>query len=367
MATDDVRMARNIELAVRIGALFLVIYLVTQIVAPFIPVIAWAVIIAVAIYPSYRWLLARLQGRSKLAATIVTIFALLLLAVPIAWLGRSIAEWGTVIAQQINAGTLRIPPPPEKVASWPLIGREVHDYWALATTNLSDAVKSADVEIRAIGKWLLRTAAGMGLGVLQFTLSTVIAGAILIHAEGGATYARKLFKRLVPEAGTDFVTLSEKTIRSVAIGVIGVALIQAALIGAALVIIGVPGAPILIVVTALLGILQLPASLVTIPALIWVWGSQETLAAALFTAWIIPAGLADNVLKPILLGRGVAAPMVVIFIGAIGGFLLAGIIGLFVGAVALVLTYELFQAWLNEGSTIEPPVPDSNVIEERTQ
>lgn len=103
----------------------------------------------------------------------------------------------------------------------------------------------------------------------------------------------------------------------------------------------------------MLGIVQLPASLVTIPVLIWVWGSQETLAAALFTAWIIPAGLADNVLKPILLGRGVEAPMLVIFIGAIGGFVLSGIIGLFVGAVILVLAYEMFRAWLNEGHAIE--------------
>jgi len=347
MPANDVTMARNIELAVRIGALFFVIYLVAQIVAPFIPVIAWAVIIAVACYPAYRWVLDLFHGRVGLAAAVLTALALLLLVVPVAWLGRSMAEWGTAIAQQISEGALRIPPPPEKVASWPLIGEEVHEYWALASTNLSAALSTADAQLRAIGQWLLRTAAGMGLGVLQFALSTVIAGAMLAHAEGGAAFARKLVKRIIPGTAADFVTLSEKTIRSVAVGVIGVALIQAALIGLALIAIGVPGAPIWIIVTVLLGIVQLPTSLVTIPATIWVWGSQETLAAVLFTAWMIPAGLADNVLKPILLGRGVETPMLVIFIGAIGGFVLAGIIGLFVGAVILVLAYELFRAWLN--------------------
>lgn len=264
------------------------------------------------------------------------------------------AEWGTTIAQEIRDGRLRIPPPPDKVASWPLIGEELHEQWTLASTNLSAAINEADAQVRAIGQWLLRTAAGMGMGVLQFALSTVIAGVLLAHADNNTIFVRKLFKRLIPRAGTDFVTLAESTIRSVAVGVIGVAFIQAALIGVALIAVGVPGAPIWIVVSVVLGIVQLPVSLVTIPALIWVWGSQETVAAVLFTLWIIPAGLADNVLKPILLGRGVATPMLVIFVGAIGGFLLAGIIGLFVGAVILVLAYVLFQAWLNEGDAPEP-------------
>jgi predicted PurR-regulated permease PerM len=171
-----------------------------------------------------------------------------------------------------------------------------------------------------------------------------------------------LFARLYSStARTDFATLAEQTIRSVAAGVIGVAFIQAALIGIALIVIQVPGAPIWIVVCILLGIVQLPATLVTLPIIIWVWGSHDTFAAALFTAYIVPAGLADNVLKPILLGRGVEAPMLVIFVGAIGGFVLSGIIGLFIGAVIVVLAYELFRAWLGEGS--EPAEPAAPAVE----
>ena len=146
MPTDNTMMARNLESAVRIGALFLVIYFVVRIVAPFISTIAWAIIIAVASYPAYRWLLTRLGGRTRLAATLLTLFAMLILIVPAASLGKSMAEWGTVIAKEISDGTLLVPPPPDKVATWPIVGEQVHEYWTLASTNLSEAVKTAQVQ-----------------------------------------------------------------------------------------------------------------------------------------------------------------------------------------------------------------------------
>ncbi len=353
-ANED-RMARNLELSLRIGAMFLVIYLVALIVAPFIPVIAWGVIIAVASFPLFAWMSERLGGKERRAAVLFMILGLVLLIVPATWLGQEGVAWGTEIARKINAGQIEIPPPPERVAEWPLIGERVHEFWALASSNLSEAASRAEVQLRAVGEWLLRTAAGVGLGVLQFALSIIVAGALLAHAAGAASFTRKLFQRFIPGTAQDFTKLSEQTIRSVAVGVVGVALIQAALIGLGLIVMDVPGAPIWIIATVLLGVVQLPATLVTIPVLIWVWGSSETLPAAIFTAYIIPAGLADNVLKPLLLGRGVEAPMLVIFIGAIGGFVLSGIIGLFTGAVVVVLAYELFQAWLNEGEREQQP------------
>jgi predicted PurR-regulated permease PerM len=349
MADNDSAMTRNVETAIRIGALFLVLFWVVQIVAPFIPVIVWAIIIAVASYPGYRWMLDKFDGRAGLAATTFTLLALVVLIIPAAWLGQATVEWGTTIATKIGDGTLQVPPPPERVADWPFIGEKVHNFWSLASTNLSAAASQAEVQLKVIGIWLLKAVAGIGIGVLQFAFSIIIAGVLLARAEGAAGFARRLFARLyAPTTTTDFATLSEQTIRSVAAGVIGVAFIQAALIGIALIAIQVPGAPIWIVVCILLGIVQLPATIVTLPIIIWVWGSHETFAAALFTAYIVPAGLADNVLKPILLGRGVEAPMLVIFVGAIGGFILSGIVGLFIGAVVVVLAYELFTAWLED-------------------
>jgi predicted PurR-regulated permease PerM len=85
-----------------------------------------------------------------------------------------------------------------------------------------------------------------------------------------------------------------------------------------------------------------------LPAAIYVFSSADTLTASLFLAWSVFVLLLDNVLKPLLLGRGVDAPILVIFLGAIGGFLSMGIIGLFVGAVVLVLFYTLAKSWVYE-------------------
>lgn len=365
-STTEIRLHDYIEPALRIGALFLVIYWVTLIVAPFIPAIMWAIIIAVACYPLFVWLSAALGGREKTAATLITVFALILIILPATWLGQASVEWGTAQAQKINEGTLTIPTPPDRVAEWPLIGERVYEYWTLASTNLEAAVSQAESQLRSVGEWLLRTVAGVGMGILQFALSIIIAGVLLANAATGSEFAGRIFGRLIPGSGDSFVVLAEQTIRSVAAGVIGVALIQGALIGAGLLLMGVPGTPILITAVVLLGIVQLPATLVTIPVLIWVWGSQETLPALLFTIYIIPAGLADNVLKPLLLGRGVEAPMLVIFIGAIGGFILSGIIGLFVGAVVLVLAYTLFEAWLASEADVKMPEAVARAVEKES-
>jgi len=346
MAQVDTGTARIIELALRVGGVFLVIYLVLQIVAPFIPAVAWAVIIAVAAHPAYAWLRDHLGGRAGLSASVVTGLFLLLLILPAAWLASEAMTWSAATAEHLRDGTLKIQPPPEKVSTWPVVGPAVHEAWALASTNLSEAVRRFAPQLRTLAGWLLPSVAGAGAGLLQFALSIAIAGVLLANSRAAGEWSRSLFARIMPARASDFSSLCEATIRSVATGVIGVALIQAALIGVALVAIGLPGAPIWIIAIVLLGIVQLPASLVTVPCLIWVWGSHDALPATLFTVWVIPAGLADNVLKPLLLGRGVAAPMLVIFLGAIGGFIAAGIIGLFVGAVVLVLAYELFQAWL---------------------
>lgn len=351
------KMAMNLELALRIGLLFLVIYWVVQIIAPFLPAIIWAVIIAVASYPAFRWLEDKFGGRSGRAATVYTLLLLLLLIMPSVWLGQEAGVWGASVAERIRDGSLEIPPPPERVAGWPLIGERIDAFWTLASTNLSEAAQRATPQLRAVGEWMLRAVAGLASGVLQFALSIIIAGVLLTHTAASATFARRLFERLLPGSGAEFTKLSEQTIRSVATGVIGVALIQGALIGVAFVIMGIPGAPIWIIAVILLGIVQLPATLVTVPVIIWTFGAYDTLPAAIFTAWVIPAGLSDNVLKPLLLGRGVETPMLVIFVGAIGGFILSGIVGLFVGAVIVVLAYELFQAWLNQPAGKEEGSP----------
>ena len=196
-------------------------------------------------------------------------------------------------------------------------------------------------------------AASTAGGVLTFLMALIIAGIMMAWGESGSNAMRDIYVRFVgPVKGPRLQKLSVNTVRSVAIGVIGVAFIQALLLGVGFIFAGVPGAGPLAMVVMVLGILQLPATLVTIPAIIYLWmgGDASTTSNIIFTVYLLVAGLVDNVLKPLLLGRGVDVPMPIVLLGALGGMVSAGIIGLFIGAILLSVGYKIFMDWVDEQS-----------------
>jgi predicted PurR-regulated permease PerM len=203
--------------------------------------------------------------------------------------------------------------------------------------------------LKEFGAWLLTRAAGTGAGILKFVISIIIAGVLLAQAGQGHRTAHALAARVAGQRGGELVDLAVATVRSVTQGILGVALIQSILSGLGCLVAGVPGAGLWALLVLLLAIVQLPSLLVLGPIIIYVFSTASTVTAVLFMVWSLLVGLSDNFLKPILLGRGVQVPMVVIFIGAIGGFITSGIIGLFVGATILTLGYKLFLAWLQDG------------------
>ncbi len=337
---------RSIEAAIRIGAIAILAFWVFEIVAPFISPVLWGVIIAVAVYPLFHRLRTWLGGRGALAASVFTVLALLLLITPTVALTRALIEWGQGAVTQINSGNIEVPAPPERVADWPIIGETAHEYWSLAHENLRGALRALDTQLKVVGRWIVAAIASAGIGVVHFTLSIIISGVLLANAEAGERLARQLSVRLAPGRGEGFAQLAGQTVRGVASGVVGVAVIQSALAAAGFFAVGVPGTAFWALFCLLLGVVQLPLGIVIVPIIAYVWFTDSTVASLLFTLWSVPVMLLDNFLKPLLMGRGVEAPMLVIFVGAIGGFIASGIIGLFSGAVVLVLAYELFQAWL---------------------
>jgi predicted PurR-regulated permease PerM len=325
------------------------------IVRPFVSPVLWGIIIAVAAYPVYLKLVPLCGGRTTLAAVLFTVLGLVLLITPTVLLTSVLVEWVEGLVQQIEAGTFSVPSPPPGVADWPVVGGSIHNAWVEYAERIDNAFRTPGMQLKSVNAWLLASVASAGSGVLQFVLSIGIAGAVLANAKEGGRLVHRLFVRLAPGIGNDFANLAEKTVRSVATGVIGVALIQALLVGIGLFAIGVPGAPLIVIVCLMLAVVQVPVLIAVLPAIIWAWGAKTTVPALVFTVWSVAAATSDNVLKPILLGRGVNAPMLVIFVGAIGGFLASGIIGLFVGAVVLVLAYELFTVWLDDEGEPSPP------------
>ncbi|MFH1951883.1 MAG: AI-2E family transporter [Pseudomonadota bacterium] len=347
-SSDKSLVARTLEVTIHVGLVVLLLFWCFRIAQPFIQIFVWGIIIAVAIFPGYRWLGSALGGRNKLAAMLVTLLLLIIIIVPCLMFAGSLVETAQKLSAGLSEGSLDIPAPPEKIKSWPVIGETIHNFWSLSSENLTAAVSKIAPHLKALGLWLLNTAAGAGFGIVSFVIAIVIAGVLLKNGERGVQVARAIAVRLAGERGIEFVQLSGSTVRNVARGILGVAIIQAILAGIGCLVVGVPGSGLWALLVLILAVVQLPTILILGPIIIYVFYTASTVPAVLFAIWSILVGGCDSFLKPLLMGRGVDVPMLVVFIGAIGGFILNGIIGLFIGAIILSLGFKLFQAWLNE-------------------
>jgi predicted PurR-regulated permease PerM len=341
--------ARLLDVFIRSGLVLAMTMLCYKIFAPFLPLMLWALILAVTMYPIHRQIARRLGGRQGLAATLLILIGIVLIVAPTSVLLSSLGDSTFALINNVKNNTLQIPAPSPDVADWPIVGKKVHTYWSQVHADLPATIQSMQPKIGELAKHSLDIVTGTGSKILQFLFSFIIAGVIMAYGEPGAKAAQAIFERIIgTDRGKGFANLSTATIRTVAAGVIGIACIQALFIGLALIIIGIPWAGLLALVTLVLGIAQLPAFLVTLPVIGYIWysGDHSTVAAISYTVLLVVSGNVDNVLKPFMLGRGVDAPMPVILLGAIGGMATTGILGMFVGATLLALGYQIFMWWV---------------------
>jgi predicted PurR-regulated permease PerM len=356
-APPDLALARTaVEVLVRVGVLAVLVAWCFAIARPFVVAVLWGVILAVATHPGYARLRDGLGGRPRLAATLLTLLALLLLIGPLGVLTAALVGNVGDLAARLTAGELAVPAPPAGLAEWPLVGHRLERLWRLASVNLLSALSEVQPQLRALGRWLLSLVAGAGLGLLNFVAAVVIAGLLLARSADGRRLANAAATRLAGERGPELAGLAEHTVRGVARGVLGTALIQSALAGAGFVAAGVPWAALLTLACFLLGVVQLGPAIVLLGAVAYVLSTAGALVGGLFLAWCVFVGAIDNVLRPLLIGRGSEVPLAVILAGVLGGLLAHGLIGLFVGPIVLALGHELLRAWLaGPGGVAAPP------------
>ena len=335
------------EAAIRIGLVVLWVGWCFQILRPFVIPIIWGVIIAVAIYPVYEYLRTLLKDSPRVSATLVTVGMLVILVWPAVLVGGLLVENAEMVVNHLRDGTLTVPPPPQGLETWPLIGEPLANIWHLASVNIEGALGELKPQLMMLASWLLSMVTGTGLAILQFFVAVMIAGVLLAYSVAGSHLAHSIGRRLAGDRGAELATLAEATVRSVARGVLGVALIQSSLAGLGFYIAGIPAAGFWAFLCLILGVVQIGVLPIMIPVVLYVFSTTDTVTAVLFLIWSIFVSVIDNILKPVFLGRGLEVPMVVIFMGAIGGMLLSGIIGLFIGSVVLTLGYKLFLAWLD--------------------
>ena len=347
---DRAQLSIALDASLHIGLAILLAGGCLLILYSFLPLLSWGIIIAVAAYPAFKKLRALLGEREGLAATLFCVLLLALLIVPMVLLAGTLIDAAQNLAAHLQDGTFSIPPPPAKVETWPVVGAPLKELWDLASRDMGALLRSLGPRIKSVVPGLFSASATVALTVLQFALSIVVAGVLLANARAAYEATCALCKRIFGERGPDFQELMGATIRSVTSGILGVALIQSVLAGIGFLIAGLPGAGLWAVVFLIAAVLQVGV-LVLIPVAIYMFTIATATKATIFLVWCIFVALIDNVLKPLLLGRGVAVPIAVVFLGAIGGFMVLGLIGLFVGAVVLSIGYKLFLAWLEPSPT----------------
>jgi len=339
---------RVMEVCIRLTLIFLIVALCFEIIKPFMIIVVWGIIIAVAIFPLYSKLSLALGNRDKLSAILYTLVVLSLLIGPSIMIANSLIETSTYLAKGFSNGTLEIPPPAQNVRELPLVGEKAYAAWYQASTNLEATLKQNTAHIKKLGEAFISAIAGVGGGILQFILSVIISGVFLANSKQSHAITVKIASRLTDqEQGLQYTDLTTATIRSVAQGVLGVAVIQAILGGMGMYFMDVPGWGLWTVFILVLAVAQLPPLLVLLPVILYVFSVASTIPAVIFTIWSLLVSMSDGLLKPLLLGRGMETPTLVILLGAIGGMMLFGILGLFVGAITLALGYEIFIAWLD--------------------
>lgn len=342
----------RIETIIKIAILGILVLWTVQLITPFLIPAVWGMILAIAIEPFFEKFVKTLKGKRSLAAVLLLVMIFVLLVIPTLLLVMDSIDTVQSLTEQMKNRPLVIPPPPASIADLPLVGEALSQTWQLASTNLEGAVKQFAPQIKmaaanVIGFVVASIGGGLS-GFLMTLISICIAGVFLATAEKSALVARQILVRISSDNGLKIADLAVGTIRGVMLGVVGVAFIQAILSLGGMMAVKVPAAAFWAVLVLVCAVSQLPIILILGPVAAYVFFVNETTLAVIFLVWILFVSAIDGFLKPFLMGRGLNLPMLVILMGALGGMILHGIIGLFVGAVVLAIMYTLFMTWLDE-------------------
>lgn len=316
------------------------------ILVPFLGLVAWSVIIAIVLAPAYDRLHGWLGGRRRLTLTVASLVLVVAVLVPVFELAAGAVDaldW----VRGFDPATLSMPPAPEWVAQLPLAGGWLAERWELARGDLDAAASELLPRLRDVGVWLLQSAALAGVALLAFIAALALALVLLFRRQELTPAVGRAAARLADPHGAALVDLIVRTVRSVFLGVIGTALLQGVMIAIGLAVAGVPGAGVLGFVAFVVAVAQLPTLLVWLPAVLWLGATDATVAAIGLALWgFLAVNSVDNFLRPYVISSGAKLPLVLIFIGVIGGLLQFGFLGLFVGPVLLGVGHRLLLHWV---------------------
>jgi predicted PurR-regulated permease PerM len=333
---------------------------------PFLPAIVWGAILAVDLTPIHIRIVNWVGGRRRLAATLSATFLTLVLIIPTAAITYSVAQYIPAavlwVRDLLDHG---LPPPPAAIRNVPTFGPYFEQGWLALSEKGTGIIAHFSVEIRGGFNWLLLETGVIGTFVFEFAFAILLAGIVLANHDRAASLVRNLIDKTSGANGLEMLDLAVSTTRSVVRGVMGTALVQAAVATFSYVIAGVPGWPLLGALTFAASVIQIGPPLVWIPVAIWLWLQGDYFWALFLIAWgVIVVNMIDNVLRPYLMSKGSNLPMILSFIGGLGGFLEWGIVGVFIGPVVLAVAYDLVLRWMRQpnpnGTNLPSPPADAD-------
>ncbi|TDP03214.1 AI-2E family transporter [Flavobacterium sp. 245] len=340
--------------------IFLIVGFCLKLLLPFFMPILWAVILSVVFLPLFDFLQKVLKGRKTLASIIITLVIIAIMLLPLIYFLKAATANFLELKSSFEAGTLKISPPGQSIKEWPIIGKPLYEFLLTMSTDLEQGVIKYQDQIKDFSAKIMGSILSSGMAFLQFILSVIIAG-ILLVTPGAKIFAMKFLKKIAGNEADEIMTISVSTIYQVVKGILGVAVIQTIIQAIGLFLADIPYAGILTLICLIFSILQIGPIIINIGVIVYLFSTGDSGYAIFWTIFFIISGLSDNVLKPLLLGKGALVPMLVIFLGVIGGFIMSGFIGLFVGPIVFSIGYKLFIAWVNDN---QEPVVDPLEIPE---
>ncbi|NJD90404.1 MAG: AI-2E family transporter YdiK [Geobacter sp.] len=349
LSTDVTRITLAVILiAILIAACF-------WIMKPFLSAIIWAAMIVIATWPLMLTIQEKLGKKRWLAVVVMTLFLLLILIAPLTLAVSTLIDKAQQLASNSQILTeLRIPPPPDWLLNLPLEGPRLAGWWQeYAHLDQYQLAQRLMPHSQKIISWFLAQAGSVGMMIVHCLLTVIISAIFYGHGEAAADGIRRFVRRIAGKSGEDAAVLAARAIRGVAIGIVGTALVQTFLGGAGLLIAGIPAIAILSAVLFLLCVAQIGPALVLIPVTIWLFSQGQTSMGIFMLVWTVFVCTIDNFVRPMLIKKGADLPLLLIFAGVLGGLVSFGIIGLFIGPVALAVTYTLLKEWVAAGEQVE--------------
>jgi len=354
MAGHGDQRRRVIEIALALLLVLLLIAATFRILLPFAGALTYAIILATATSGPFERMAKLLRGRRRLAALLFGLIAAAITVVPLIYLSGAVADVVPVVQRWLDAASSHnIPDLPEWVAGLPLVGGKATEAWRKLQIEGLGVLEHYQPQLVAVGGWLVSLSLSLAGAVFEILLGVVIAAMMHASREGVVQPVSAVAAQLAGEEGSELLDAARRAIRGVAFGVIGTALLEGLLAWIGFAIVGVPGAVALAALTFFFAAIQIGPLLVWLPVALWLAANGEIGWTVFLAVWgVVLLMGADNFVKPVLIARSGQLPMLVLFVGVIGGLAAWGFTGMFIGATTLAILWTVLQAWL--GMRVRP-------------